>query len=174
MTATPPFKRKSIRRRAQYYSGRRSYFLILCFEARLRFGANPRIAHWLIDRLQTHAKTSGFFIHAYCLMPDHMHVLATAESEESSAIKFVECFKQDTGFEFSQRAHRRLWQFKYYDRVLRSSDAVDGVAWYIWMNPARKGLCRNPAEYAYLGSFTEIGAKMLKSSPAPEWKAPWK
>ena len=174
MAPTTDFKRKNIRLPGTYYTGRRSYFLTLCFDDRRRFGANPRFARWLIAQLQAHANACGFFIHAYCVMPDHVHILATAISDESSLLKFSESFKQETGFEFARRANRRLWQFKYYDRVLRSSDAVDRVAWYIWLNPVRQGLCRAPAEYPFLGSFTEVGTRMLKSAPAPEWTPPWK
>ena len=140
MTPTPEFKRKNIRLPGMYYTGRRSYFLTLCFDGRRRFGANPRIANWLIARLRCHAAACAFFIHAYCVMPDHKHVLATASSDESDLWKFTESFKQETAFEFERRARRRLWQLKYYDRIPRSSDAVDRVAWYIWLNPGARGV----------------------------------
>ena len=107
-------------------------------------------------------------------MLDHMHLLAAGASEESNLIKFVESFKQETAFEFARRTHRRLWQFKYYDRILRACDAADRVAWYIWLNPVRKGFCRTPADYPFLGSFTELGVKLLKGSVAREWTPPWK
>jgi putative transposase len=174
MALKAEFRRKNIRLPAGYYTGRRSYLLTLCFDGRQRFGANPQVARWLIACLRDHANACGFFIHAYCVMPDHMHALAAAASDESNLLKFAESFKQETGFEFARRAHRRLWQFKYYDRILRSSDAADRVAWYIWLNPVRQGLCREPSEYPFLGSFTEVGMKMLKSAPAPDWTPPWK
>lgn len=174
MPATTDFKRKNIRLPANYYTGRRTYFLTLCFDNRQRFGASPRFTRWLIVRLQNHSEACRFFIHAYCIMPDHTHVLAAAASDDSNLVKFVESFKQETGRAFAHRAHRRLWQVKYYDRILRSSDAVDRVAWYIWMNPVRQGLCRAPADYPFLGSFTEIGTRMLASVPASEWTPPWR
>jgi REP element-mobilizing transposase RayT len=43
-----------------------------------------------------------FAILAYALMPDHIHVLAEAESERPDFTAFVRRFKQLTGF-----AHRR-------------------------------------------------------------------
>jgi len=107
-------------------------------------------------------------------MPDHLHVLADAAHDESNLMRFVESFKQETGFAFARRIHRRLWQFKYYDRILRRTDAAERVAWYIWMNPVRKGLCRAPQEYPHLGSFTEIGGRMLKGAAASSWVPPWK
>jgi hypothetical protein len=107
-------------------------------------------------------------------MPDHMHLLAAAASDESNLTKFIESFKQGTAVEFARRTHRRLWQFKYYDRILRSSDAVVRVAWYIWLNPILQGLCGTPADYPFLGAFTQIGVKLLNGSVAPKWLPPWK
>jgi REP element-mobilizing transposase RayT len=170
----PGFRRQNIRLPAQNYLGRRMYFLTLCFEGRKPFGKNPRVAPWLIERLGAYAAGSGFFVHAYCVMPDHMHALVCAASEASDLMAFVEEYKQQTGFVFVRRTRRKLWQFKYYDRILRSCDSAEAVAWYVWLNPVRKGLCRTPLEYPYLGSFTEIGARMLRASKAPEWKLPWK
>jgi len=150
------------------------YFVTLCFHDRQRFGANPRFASWLISSLRKHAGTCAFFVHAYCVMLDHIHLLAVGASEESNLIKFVESFKQETAVEFARRTHRRLWQFKYYDRILRGSDRADRIAWYIWLNPVRKGICQMPADYPFLGSFTVLGAQMLKGSVACEWTPPWK
>lgn len=169
-----PFRRKNIRLPSENYRGRRMYFLTLCFDGRKPFGKSPRIACWLIARLRAHAAAAGFFVHAFCVMPDHLHALVCAASERSELLAFVEQYKQHTSFAFAQRSHRNLWQFKYYDRIMRNSDSPEAVAWYIWLNPVRKELCRRPSEYPYLGSFTEIGARMLQGSKVPRWTPPWK
>jgi len=106
-------------------------------------------------------------------MPDHVHILAAAAAETSNLVKFIEAFKQDTAIEFTRKTHRPLWQFEYYDRILRNVDSPNRVAWYIWLNPVRKGLCRSPADYPFLGSFTELGAKLLNAAPVVEWTPPW-
>jgi putative transposase len=170
----PEFLRKDIRLNAEYYLGRRLYFVTLCFHDRRRFGQNPRIAQWLIEELRKHAANCFFLIHAYCVMPDHVHILVGGASETSSMLTFVVSFKQHTSAEFAQRAHRVLWQFKYYDHILRGRDSADRVAWYIWSNPVRKGLCAKPTEYPFLGSFTEMGTRMLKDAMIDAWVPPWK
>ncbi len=174
MNTAAQFRRKNIRLPADRYRGRNLYFVTLCFQNRRRFGASFRIAAWLIASLRKHAAACAFFIHAYCVMPDHMHILAGAATDESNLIKFVESFKQETACGFARRRGRRLWQFKYYDHILRASDSADRVACYIWLNPVRQGLCRAPAEYPFLGSFTELGARLLKNPVMPEWCPPWK
>jgi REP element-mobilizing transposase RayT len=170
----PEFRRTNIRLPVERYRGRRVYFVTLCFHDRRRLGANPRVALWIISRLRKYADACDFFVHAFCVMPDHIHILAAAASETSNLIKFIEAFKQDTAVEFTRRVHRPLWQFKYYDHVLRGADSADRVAWYIWLNPVRKGFCHTPTDYPFLGSFTKLGAKLLKGSAATDWAPPWK
>jgi REP element-mobilizing transposase RayT len=174
MTVSSKFERKNIRLPAVRYRGHNFYFVTLCFHNRFRFGANSRVAAWLVAQLRKHSAACKFHVHAYCIMPDHMHVLAAAAAEESNLIKLVESFKQETAFEFQRRSHRRLWQFKYYDRILRAGDAVDRVAWYIWLNPVRQGLCRAQADYPFAGSFTELGTELLRSPVVPDWVPSWK
>ena len=92
----------------------------------------------------------SFKCYAYCLMPDHMHLLAASESG-SSLGEFVRHFKQISGFAYIQERGDHLWQISYYDHVLRSDEAVRPVAEYIWDNPVRAGLASGRAEYAFNG-----------------------
>lgn len=170
----PEFVRKNIRLRAERYIGRQLYFVTLCFHHRRRLGANPRIARWLIDELREHSTACEFLVHAYCVMPDHVHILVAGAAETSNMLKFVMSWKQETGQKFARRTHRVLWQFKYYDHILRAGDSADRVACYIWSNPVRKGLCATPLAYPFLGSFTGMGARILNRSGAGEWIPPWK
>jgi hypothetical protein len=41
-------------------------------------------------------------------------------------------------------------------------------------NYVRKGLCRSPMNYPFLGSFTDIGRAMLGRSVEEMWIPPWK
>jgi putative transposase len=170
----PEFRRRNIRLAAGYYRGRRFYFVTICFHRRRSYGAEPRLAAWLVRLLREEAAGCGFFVHAYCVMPDHLHLLAAGADDASNLAKFVESFKQRTAVEFSRGSRGCLWQITYYDRILRESDSADRVAWYIWMNPVRKGLCHEPRDYPFLGSFTELGTRLLKGSIAGPWIPPWK
>jgi REP element-mobilizing transposase RayT len=116
MPAQAHFHHKNIRLPAENHLGQRFYFVTLCFENRRPLGNNPRIANWLIARLRTHAAQCEFYVHAYCVMPDHLHVLAAGAAETSNLMKLVEAFKQDTATDFERRSGCRLWQFKYYDQ----------------------------------------------------------
>ncbi len=51
-------------------------------------------------------------------------------------------------------------------------NAAEDVAWYIWMNPVRRGLCREPREFRFSGSFTLPWRS--KKSGNSSWTPPWK
>lgn len=168
------FTRKNIRLRSERYFGRQLYFLTLCFYERRHVGSHPRFAAWLIRRMRSHAQTSGFLLHAYCVMPDHLHMLVQGANDASDLRAFVESFKQDTGFRFQASARRRLWQFKYYDHIVRRADSADRIAWYIWTNPPRQGLCRTHRDHPFSGSFTDAGMEMFLGPATESWTPPWK
>ena len=100
-------------------------------------------------------QTAGLFefaIIAHCFMPDHLHVLVSAESERADFAEFVRRFKQMTGFAYRTRHRESLWQPGYHDRVLRDEEGTEAVTRYILENPIRAGLGRDLFEYPFAGS----------------------
>ena len=166
------FKRKNIRLPAQNYRGRGWFFVTLCCERRRRVFTDQHKARWLIDCLRREAEAFRFGVHAYCVMPDHVHLLAEGLEPASDLLSFVKKLKQKTAFEYQKRFGERLWQKKFYDYILRPNDSPDRVAWYIWMNPIRKGICSQPRDYLFSGSFTVEWRKEPK--PAQPWVPGWK
>jgi hypothetical protein len=104
-------------------------------------------------------------------MPEHVHFLAAGRSDASNLIQFVKAFKQATGYAWRERSRGPLWQKSFYDHILRPRDSVESVAWYIWMNPVRKGLCDDPQAYRFSGSFI---LTWPSAQPAEIWVPPWK
>jgi putative transposase len=105
-------------------------------------------------------------------MPDHVHFLLEGKTETSDLHVFVARFKQKTGYLFRMELGRDLWQERYYDHTLRQAADSEDVAWYIWMNPIRKGLITEPSQYPFSGSFTVDWPKNPKKEPP--WRPPWK
>ncbi len=85
-------------------------------------------------------------------MPNHLHLLLEGD-EKSDLIKFIQYYKQATGFDFKQKTGGDLWQKSYYDHVLRKDEAIRGVMLYILNNPVRKGIVNHYLEYCFSGSF---------------------
>jgi len=167
-----PVYKKQLRLPHSEYIGRRAYFVTVCTEDRATYFSDPATGRWLLEKLIATAAGSTFALHAYCAMPDHVHFVCEGLTDTCNLIKFVEGFKQRSAYEFSKTQHHRLWQRRYYDHILRPSDAIEEVACYIWWNPVRKGLCVDPHQYSLSGSQTLDWMK--HSSLAPQWQPPWK
>ncbi|MBS1840972.1 MAG: transposase [Acidobacteria bacterium] len=166
------FRRKNIRLPAQDYFGKRIYFVTICCDRRKRIFVEERIGRWLIKHLRRSSQKHNFIIHAYCIMPDHVHLLAEGKDESCNLSRFVSYLKQETGSAYAKRFGKQLWQTKYFDRVLRKAEDAESVAWYIWLNPFRKGLCQAPQNYPLSGSFTVDWKK--RCAPARIWTPTWR
>ena len=166
----PGFRRKKIRLPAHEYVGRKHYFITLCCEKRQKL-LQGQLAEWVRGELFKVSEQEGFAIHAYCVMPDHLHFLAEGKSEKSNLLHFVWGFKHHTAKAYERKTRERLWQRKFYDHILRRGDSIDSVAWYIWMNPVRQGICATVQEYPFSGSLT---IEKPSTSPALRWTPPWR
>jgi putative transposase len=134
------------------YIGAAGYFVTAVTRERqnafhdLDFGAESA------DALVAHAARFEFAVAAYCLMPDHAHLLVTALTDESSLRDLVRSWKQATGYAWHLRRRRRLWQPGYFERVLRADEGALAVARYVVENPVRAGLVTSAADYPLTGS----------------------
>ncbi len=162
--------RKHLRLPEKTYCGRGWCFVTACCEQRRRLFADPLAANWLLSELRELARAHHFAVHAFCIMPDHIHLLVQGCEDSSNLIVFLGRFKQRTGYEGWLRFGHRLWQKNFYDHVLRASESADAVAWYIWMNPVRAGLCKVPEDYQFSGSFTVDWKRVTR--PARPWQPP--
>ena len=134
------------------YIGRYAYFLTICTHDRIAWFSSEETGRSVVTQLLRTSVDYGFDVIAYCLMPDHLHSLVEGTRPESNLRKYVAMFKQRTSFEHTARYGRRLWQYGYFDRVLREDEPVEGVSAYIVSNPIRAGICDTLGEYPFLGS----------------------
>ena len=135
-----------------HYLGPYRYFLTFCTSERRETFRDAAVAHLVLTQFRRTARASAFAILAYCLMPDHVHLLVEGTAADADLRRFVKRAKQGTGQAYMHRAGEPLWQEGYYDRVLRPTDDAKAVARYIIGNPVRAGLVRVPSEYPHLGS----------------------
>jgi putative transposase len=133
-----------------------------------------------LELLQEQARKYGLEVLAYCLMSNHVHLVAIPHEQESLAQAIGR-----THFRYTQyinRFHRRsghLWQGRFY------SCALDGRhLWlalkYVELNPVRAKLCRRAWQYAWssAGLHTDEKAeselldlpRWYKQTTAAEWR----
>ena len=145
------------RNRALRYKGHDYAAPTPCFITFCTAKKQPLLRGTLADALQSHIISIGhqwrFRLWAWCIMPDHVHVVTAPHGNERSLSDFVGAVKSlatKTAREMGLR--EKLWQSAFHDRILRPSERPEELAAYIVANPVRKGLIREGEKWpwAYL------------------------
>jgi putative transposase len=165
------FRHKNIRLAHENYVGKGWFFITLCCANRRKLFITSKFCNWFLNILRRDAASHLFGIHAYCLMPDHVHLLLEGLDPASDLLQFIQAVKTKTSTPFRKKVGTPLWQKKFYDHILRRDDSPDAIAWYIWLNPVRAGLCPSPEQYPFLGSLN--GAWPRTPEPVVQWSPPW-
>lgn len=168
------FERRAIRLNPEQYLGQKTYFVTICCHDREPFFVDLGLGRWLLTHVCDSASRQFMLLHAFCIMPDHLHLLLEGQETSSDLLRFVKDLKQRTAYEYKQRVHRPLWQYNFYDHILRPTERAISVAWYIWLNPIRKGICRKPGDYPLSGSLTLPWPQdnLPEELWVPYWKKP--
>jgi putative transposase len=134
------------------YTGAASYFVTAVTRERRKAFRDIEFGVEAAAALLATADRFAFDVPAYCLMPDHTHMLVTARTDDSSLCDLVGLWKQATGYRWHLRRGGRLWQAGYFERVLRADEPTLAVARYIVENPVRAGLVTCAGDYPLTGS----------------------
>jgi REP-associated tyrosine transposase len=104
-------------------------------------------ARLLLDALY-HYRGTAYLLHAFVVMPDHVHFLMTPLTSLEKAVQFIKGG-------FSYRAKKELgssmevWQKGFTDHRIRDEEDCARHIAYIHQNPVRKHLSEVPGTYAY-------------------------
>ena len=154
------------------YVGLQRYFVTTCTAFRKPIFKDDDVARHVTSRILNSADGHAFATVAYCLMPDHVHLLVVAQREDADLRLFVKDAKQVTGFDYRQVKRAALWQPGYHERVLRDDEATLAVARYILENPVRAGLAAALGEWPHAGSgvytWLELMTAWEESAPSRE------
>jgi REP element-mobilizing transposase RayT len=119
--------------------------------------SSPLLAEAAKKVLTEHAEKLSVPLIAYCLMPDHVHLLVSP-SPECNIPTFVGQVKN--------LAQRELWklglegpvsQRSFWDHFVRDEEDLKAAALYILENPVRKGIVEAWQDYPFSGTSLELG-----------------
>ncbi len=86
---------------------------------------------------------------AYVVMPDHIHALLRPEAGAPIG-KIVAFIKHVSMKAIKRDGHAgRVWEERFYDRVMRTEDELRNAIAYIHANPVRAGLCPDEREWRW-------------------------
>ena len=101
--------------------------------------------------------SSGWKCHAYCLMPNHFHLLL--EHPESALGVGMNRLKGRYSRRFNARHGRigHLFERRYYAEPVRADEHFAAAARYIVLNPIRAGLCDAPGDWPWSSYAATVG-----------------
>lgn len=130
-----------------------TYFVTSTTFQRRRFFVVESYARLFLKTLYSYRRQGRFKLHAFVVMPDHVHLLITpaADITLERAMQFI---KGGYSHAVSQEISRReIWQKGFADHRIRDTDDFAGHRLYIHQNPVMAKLVENPAEYRYGSAF---------------------
>ena len=113
----------------------------------------------LVEGALLHFDGTRYRLHAWCVMPNHVHVLLTPLGGETlSAI--LHSWKSFTAKKASALLGQQgaFWATEYFDRAIRDEAHFANAVEYIAMNPVKAGLCGRPEAWRYSSSWHGRGA----------------
>jgi REP-associated tyrosine transposase len=124
-----------------------------------------------LDRLELYRTKYQLRIYAYCLMPNHVHLLVETSSVPLG--KFMQGLQQSYTQYFNRRYRKvgHLFQGRYKAIICDKEKYLLALLRYIHLNPVRARLVKRPESYAHSGhgGYLKSGtAKALDTRPILE------
>ena len=146
-------KRRSLRLPCHDYSEPRPYHIAWGTNDRKRLLCRDDLANVVTECLEAEAARARVDLCAYCVMPDHVHVLLVPR-EGANVVRFTQSVKSRTARAYCMfGGEGKLWQRGFYDHIVRREESVLHIAEYILANPVRAGLAESARTYPFSRSF---------------------
>ena len=92
-----------------------------------------------------------FQLVAYCVMPNHVHVVLTLANDDCSLLRSLQRFKSYTALQANRLLHRQgqFWQRESYDHLIRDATEMTRIISYVLENPVKAGLTNDWQTWPY-------------------------
>ena len=126
-----------------------------------------------LQRLNLYAQKHHLLICAYCLMSNHVHLLAVPETESSLA-RGIGLTNQVYTQYLNRKLHQsgRIWQNRFFSCVVENDQYLWAVARYIERNPLKAGLAESAESYRWSSAKANITGTSDPVLSANAWLAP--
>ena len=112
-----------------------------------------------VELMSNWCNTYGVHIWAYCLMPNHVHLIAVPETKEGLNLSIGEAHRRYTrriNFREGWRGH--LWQGRFASFIMQEPYLL-ACARYVELNPVRAGLVSKPEKWRWSSAGPHIKGK---------------
>ena len=115
------------------------------------------VATMVCGSVERCAELLNFRLFAYCLMPDHLHLVVSPAESRKPISEYLKRLKGFTTHEYHRMVGTYgLLQASAHDRVKRPGESIETLVRYIADNPVRAGLVRAWTDWPYTRVFVEI------------------
>ena len=133
--------------------------------------------HYL-ESLRQACHAFGVEIWAYCLMPNHVHLIAVPQKEESLRLAIADTHMRYTRMINSRNGWKGyLWQGRFSSCPM-DEDHLYNAAKYVELNPVRAGMCAHAEDYAWSSArahLSKCNDTLVTVNPlldrVPDWRA---
>lgn len=132
------------------YHGNFAYHITVVTHARRPILVSDA-ARLTVDDLEGAAAATSFDLLVYCVMPDHVHALVQGSGAHADLLRFLQRFKQRSGYRLSGTTEKPTWQQSFYDHALSRNEDVLPIARYILGNPVEAGLITPDGVWPFSG-----------------------
>jgi REP element-mobilizing transposase RayT len=115
----------------------------------------------LVENALLHFHGERYALHAWCVMPDHVHVLVTPFADRPLDT-ILHSWKSFTANEVNKMLHRKgtFWQQESFDHLVRSPEAFERFVAYIEGNPVAASLCSDPSAWQFSSARHRCGVAL--------------
>jgi len=126
------------------------YFVTTDTWQRRQIFAKPEPARIVIEQLLDCRERGFYKLHAFVLMPEHLHVLLTP-GDGASVEKAVQMIKGGSAFRIGKELNYKfpVWHAGFHDRWIRDANEFWIRKQYIEQNPVKARLAEKPTEYPH-------------------------
>ncbi|MGQ0595028.1 MAG: REP-associated tyrosine transposase, partial [Gammaproteobacteria bacterium] len=114
-----------------------------------RWLIEPSIAGMVSNALR-HFDGDRYILHAWCVMPNHVHVVFTAKEDLAGILHSWKSYTANQANRLLGRSGE-FWQREYYDHLIRDDEDFRRCVEYTLNNPVKAGLCESPEPWAWCG-----------------------
>jgi len=137
-------------RRARNYIPGLPYHIVQRGNNREACFIEPENYQYYLELWRQLSRRYGAKVHAYCLMTNHVHILATPETKKalSDAMKVVGSrYAQYMNLKYKRTG--TLWEGRHRSSLVQSEKYLLSCYRYIELNPVRAGMVLRPEEYRW-------------------------
>jgi putative transposase len=130
----------------------RTFFTTTVTANRRRLFQTERNAELLLRVLQKNRHQGRFQLHAYVIMPDHIHLLLTP-AENVSLEKAMQYIKG--GFSFQLKSPFDVWERSFKEHRIKDDQDYTHHLRYITQNPVRANLSQTPEQFPHSSASSQ-------------------